>query len=141
MLRCQPANTQPETSPLLVRPDSAGQWFCAMAPKKTATLTALDAVIQASISAREALRQSETLLRRLRRRLEKGSSIAEAMAGLAISDHRQATFDRLTSLEHARRDARRAIISQGVSEGLSLGQLARQWGVSRQLVTRLAKEN
>jgi hypothetical protein len=112
-----------------------------MATTKNATLKAFDGVIQASIAAREALRQSETVLRRMRRRLEKGSSIAEAFAGLAISDHRQATFDRLTALEHARREARRAIIALGVSEGLSLGQMARQWGVSRQLVTRLAKES
>ena len=110
-----------------------------MATTKNATLTALDGVIQASIAARQALRQSETILRRLRRRLERGSSIAEGFAGLDISDHRQATFDGLTALEQARREARRAIIAVGLSEGLSLGQMARQWGVSRQLVTRLAK--
>jgi hypothetical protein len=111
-----------------------------MATTRNATLTALDGVIQASMAARQALRQSETFLRRLRRRLEKGSSLVEALAGLDIADERQSTFDRLTALEHARRDARRAIIALGLSEGLSLGQMARQWGVSRQLVTRLAKE-
>jgi hypothetical protein len=111
-----------------------------MATTKNATLTALDDVIQASMAARQVLRQSETMLRRLRRHLEKGSSLAEAFARIDISHERQATFDRLTALEHARREARRAIIALGVSEGLSLGQLARQWGVSRQLVTRLAKE-
>jgi hypothetical protein len=112
-----------------------------MATTKNATLMALDGVIKASIAARQALRQSETLLGRLRRGLEKGSSLAEAFAGLDIAYERQITFDRLSDLEHARRDARRAIIALGVSEGLSLGQMARQWGVSRQLVTRLAKES
>jgi hypothetical protein len=111
-----------------------------MAKTKTATLTALDAAIQTSISARMALRQSETVLRRLRRRIEKGSSIAEAFSGLNIPDERQLTFDRLKALERARREARRAIIALGASEGLSLGQMARQWGVSRQLLARVAKE-
>ena len=110
-----------------------------MATRQDATLTALDAVIQASISAREALRHSETVLRRIRRRIEKGSSIAEALAGLGIAENRQSTIDRLTALERSRRDARRAMIDLGVSQGLSLGQMARHWGVSRQLIARIAK--
>ena len=110
-----------------------------MATKQDATLTALDAVIRASISARQALRQSETVLNRLRRRIEKGSSITEAMAGLGIAENRQSTFECLTALERARRDARRAMIDLGASQGLSLGHMARQWGVSRQLIARIAK--
>jgi hypothetical protein len=112
-----------------------------MAIRQNVTVKALEGVIEASISARQALRQSETVLRRLQRRIEKGLSVAEAFAGLGMADSRRATFDSINALEHARREARRALIALGMSEGLSLGQMARQWGVSRQLVTRMAKES
>lgn len=110
-----------------------------MATRQDTALKALDAVIEASISARQALRQSETMLRRLRRRIEKGSPVTEAFAGLGIAENRQNTFDHLAALERVRRDARRALIELGVSQGLSLGHMAREWGVSRQLVARIAK--
>jgi hypothetical protein len=104
------------------------------------TLTALDAVLESVKQARRALRQTETAYRQFRRRIEKRSSISQAFSGLGIPERRREINVGLDALEHSRHEARRAIIAQGLSEGLSLGQLARLWGVSRQLITRMAKE-
>lgn len=111
-----------------------------MTDEQIVTLKALDAVLESPREAREALRQTETAYRRFRRRIEKGSSIAEAFAGLGVPERRREITDRLNALEQTRLQARQAIIVQGVAGGLSLGQLARLWDVSRQLVARMAKE-
>ncbi len=82
----------------------------------------------------------ETAYRRFLGRIESGSSVAEAFAALDIPGVRQELTDSLNALEHARHEARRAVIARGTSEGLSFGALARMWGVSRQLIARMAKE-
>jgi hypothetical protein len=110
-----------------------------MAMGQVATLKALDAVLESAAEARQSLRQVETTYRRFRSRIEKGKSVAEAFDGLGIPEGRQEIHDRLADLERTRHEARRAIIALGVSEGLSMGELARLWGVSRQLVSRIAK--
>ncbi len=46
----------------------------------------------------------------------------------------------ISALERARRRTRRQIVIMGRAEGLSLGQLAAFWGVSRQLISRLTRE-
>ena len=111
-----------------------------MAKMQTETLRALDAMLEASAAARESLRRKEMALRRLRRRIEKGTPVAEAFVGLDIPARRREMTDGLSALEYASRNVRRATIALGATEGLSLGEMSRIWGLSRQLVTRLAKE-
>jgi hypothetical protein len=46
----------------------------------------------------------------------------------------------LKELERARYEARSAAFALGLTEGLSIGELGRLYGVSRQLAQRFAKE-
>ena len=112
-----------------------------MSREQVATIKALDAMIEASTSARQSLRRKEIALRRLQRRIEKGTPVSEAFAGLEIPARRREMTEGLEFLEAASRRVRRATIALGATEGLSLGEMSRIWGLSRQLVTRLAKEN
>jgi DNA-directed RNA polymerase subunit N (RpoN/RPB10) len=112
-----------------------------MAIEQIATLEAIDRVLDAMGEARQSLRRAETTYRRFRGRIEKGATVEEAFAGLGVAEQRRDLTDTLDRCEHARHESRLTIIKQGVSEGLSLGALARLWGVSRQLITRLAHES
>ena len=108
---------------------------------KTELLEAIDAALASSRGCRQALRRAETAYRRFRRRIEDGSSVSEALSEPGILEIRQELTDSLNALESARHKARIAIIGHGVSEGLSLGAMARMFGFSRQLIARLAKES
>jgi ribosome-binding protein aMBF1 (putative translation factor) len=110
-----------------------------MAKNRNATLTTTDAFLDISMRVREALRHTENATRRFQRRIESGSSVTEAFSVLGESRQFNALTALLNDLEHARRDCRRAVAAQAKSEGMSHGELARRWGVSRQLVTRIAK--
>ena len=46
----------------------------------------------------------------------------------------------MDALEQARLRYRRFLVAVAQDEGLSLGEIARRWGFSRQLVSRYAKE-
>jgi ribosome-binding protein aMBF1 (putative translation factor) len=110
-----------------------------MAMKRPATLSTTDAFIDISIRLRQALRQTESATRRFQRKIESGSSVTDAFAVLGESQQFNALTALLSDLEQARRECRRAIAAQAKAEGMSQGELARRWGVSRQLVTRIAK--
>jgi len=108
--------------------------------EEIAALEALDAVLEAGRERRQALRRTETLTLRLRRQIEKGTRVTEAMTALGTGDVRRDLSDQIDALVRARHTAQHAIVGLAVSEGVSRGELARVWGVSRQLVSRLAKE-
>lgn len=111
-----------------------------MSIRRNATLTTTDAFIDLSTRVRQALRQTETATRRFQKRIEAGSSVTDAFSVLGDSGLFSALTDLLNDLEHARRECRRAVAAQAREEGMSQGDLARRWGVSRQLVTRIAKD-
>ncbi len=86
------------------------------------------------------LRAKETSYRRMARQLEKGTDIATAMATLGAHVARQELTDSLDDFEHCRHRTRLAITAVGLVEGLSIGDVGRAWGFSRQLAARYAKE-
>jgi hypothetical protein len=111
-----------------------------MAIKRNATLTTMDDFIEISMHVRQALRQTETATRRFQRRIESGSSVTDAFGALGDREGFNTLTDLLSALERARLACRRAVAAQAITEGMSRGELARRWGVSRQLVARIAKD-
>ncbi|HXY45253.1 MAG TPA: hypothetical protein VEH29_13775 [Acidimicrobiales bacterium] len=110
-----------------------------MEPERTAVVERMEVVVKASKDARQALCEAETAIEQFARHLANGSSVRDAFTALRVGDLRKALQDHLEALERARLESRRAVIALGLSEGSSLGELARLWGLSRQLVTRIAK--
>lgn len=107
---------------------------------KDPVVAAVDALVAACEDARAALRGAQTSYRRFSGLMERGVPVREAFAREAISTTRHDLSVRLDELERARHAARRVIIARGLDEGMSLGELARAWGFSRQLAARYAKE-
>jgi len=108
-------------------------------PERIAVLESTEAMLETARAARQAISDAEDGYRRFQSLIERGVSLEEAFSLLEVSDHRRRFNDRLEALDRARMSVRQRVIALGVSEGESLGKMARMWGVSRQLVTRMAK--
>ncbi len=86
------------------------------------------------------LRATRTHYRKVRSLFDRGASTKEALSTVPASDLRQALTEKLSEIDAARHRVRRATIATGMQEGMSIGELGRIWGFSRQLAARYAKE-
>jgi hypothetical protein len=100
----------------------------------------VEELIRASSNAREVMRQSEQTLRRGLKKVELGDDLASAIGTSKPAESRQTVNDALTKLEQCRHQARIRIFALGLDQGLSIGELGRAWGISRQMASRYAKE-
>ena len=64
----------------------------------------------------------------------------EVMRKIGVSDLRADLVERLERFEEARHRMRVACFRVSLTEGLSIGGIARLWGISRQLASRLVNE-
>jgi hypothetical protein len=101
----------------------------------------MEELIEADEEVRCRLVASERVLRRGIARLESGEEIASALEATQAAERRQEVNEALEALQLARHDLRVAVLAAGLEEGMSLSEVARGFGISRQLVQRLAKEN
>jgi Fic family protein len=85
---------------------------------------------------RGVLRQHETFVRRLRRKLEQGKSLRESLDGTAFAYKWARVAEHLDRAEKARHRARLASFVLLQEEGVSVAEMARMWQLSRQLVSR-----
>ena len=110
--------------------------------QRAAAINAVERAISASQALRTNLCSGEVIGRKMIKRLEGGVPISAAVsaAGADPSDLRQTTNDLLDAFEHSRHEMRLAFISPALEEGMSIGEIGRTLGVSRQLAARLAKE-
>ena|SRR3974390_1931799 len=108
---------------------------------KDEVVRSIDELIEANVSVRERLRDAERVLKRARKVFAQGASVAETFKVIPSAEPRQAALmDALKSLTAARHRLRVAVIAAGIDEGMSIGELGRAFGVSRQLAARYAKE-
>ncbi len=112
-----------------------------MSKKRDGVIRAIERLLEADQVVRHELVVSERVLKRGITRLKAGEEIGSALAATQAADRRQGVNDALESLQLARHDLRIAVLSAGLEEGMSLSEVARGFGISRQLVQRLAKEN
>ena len=74
----------------------------------------------------------------LRTRVAKKVPVAEAFSNMAMPWSEVAR--QLDELERARHRVRQAVFALGLSEGMTIGDLGRIYGFSRQLAARIARE-
>jgi hypothetical protein len=86
------------------------------------------------------LRSSRTQNRKTRSQLEKGSSIRDVFSAIPTGDLRHSFTQAMAEVESARHKVRKMAFARGLEEGMSIGELGRIWGFSRQLAARYAKE-
>jgi hypothetical protein len=103
-------------------------------------LAALQESRAQTTSLRHALRRYELVLGRVSRQVEQGALVHEMMRKIGVSELRADLVDRLTRFEEARHTMRVACFQLSHTEGLSIAEIARLWGISRQLASRLVNE-
>jgi aryl-alcohol dehydrogenase-like predicted oxidoreductase len=89
---------------------------------------------------RNHLKSLETGLRRAHRMLENGRLAREIAGSADFAGGRRATSALMHEIQAARHRAQRAQFQLAAAEGSSMADIARAWGVSRQLVSRMVKE-
>ncbi len=78
--------------------------------------------------------------RKVRGRLERGATISDAMSAVPVADLRYSLTEMMADFEAARHRVRQLTIARGLAEGMTINELGRLWGFSRQLAARYAKE-
>ena len=96
----------------------------------------LDELIRVTREARQDLRTYQSALEKNRRHLARGGDASEMNALFDIRAVRATLTERLNAVEHARSVSRVSLWRLQVSEGLTIAEIARSWGFSRQLVSR-----
>jgi len=72
--------------------------------------------------------------------LEQGVPLGEALTELRTAERRLRMTDMLNEFDECRHRLRISITAAGLEEGMSIGDIGRAFGVSRQLAARFAKE-
>jgi hypothetical protein len=111
-----------------------------MGRERELVVTRLGELDEALAKAVAELQSSRANNRKLRKRLEGGESIQAALPTSGVPGGVQRIGSALKQLEEARHKTRTAIFALGLQEGLSIGELGRMYGFSRQLAQRFAKE-
>lgn len=99
-------------------------------------LAALDEFIQATADARDDLSSFQAALEKNRTYLGEGGPAADLPALFDIPTLRSSLTDVLERVEQARMACRRTLWRLQIAEGKSIADIARSWGLSRQLVSR-----
>ena len=108
--------------------------------ERTRAIRALVQLEEAAVNLRQVLRGKDQDIRRIRRQLERGTPISDALVSGNVAQLRREIDQALKRFEQARRGFRVASLALGLSEGKTASDLARLWGVSRQRAAQLAKD-
>jgi hypothetical protein len=105
-------------------------------------IESIERTMEASVALRKHLLESERSGRKMISALKRGVPIPESVAasGSNAAELRRSTNDLLNDFELARHEMRAAFILPSVDGGMSIGEIGRALGVSRQLASRLVRE-
>jgi DNA invertase Pin-like site-specific DNA recombinase len=101
---------------------------------------AVEELIAAVAVARSEMRRAEQALRRALRRITEGEAIESLILLRPPAEKRRAFLDALEEVHRTRHTARQKVFTHAQQHGLSVSELARAWGISRQLASRYLKE-
>jgi hypothetical protein len=111
-----------------------------MTSEREELLALLDELNQAIANAADALEASRADNRRFRMLIAKGTPLRDALPTVPVPESRASVDDALKDMEQKRHQLRRMVLVLGVTEGMALAEVARLYGISRQLASRLAAE-
>jgi DNA-directed RNA polymerase specialized sigma24 family protein len=103
-------------------------------------LASVDEFVDACGQFRKTLSSVAAANRRVRSLVEEGRPVREVLSAIPTSAIRKTMTQQIEDLEASRHNVRRAVFALGLKEGLSIGELGRLMGFSRQLASTYAKE-
>ncbi len=104
------------------------------------TIKLVEDLLDSLAELRTTTRSTEATVRRALKMAKQGADVSTALAACSPAETRQAMNDALKSVEEARHQMRLRIFAEGLSDGMTIGELGRIFGFSRQLAARYAKE-
>ncbi len=104
------------------------------------TIESVEELADSLANARIAIRDVERAIRRALKKVEQGGDIAEGIAAVQPAMSRARLNDALREVERCRHRTRLEVFRLALDSGMSIAELGRVWGFSRQLAARLAKE-
>jgi hypothetical protein len=107
---------------------------------KNETARLVEDLLGALTELRQTTRTTEVGIRRALQRTQRGMDLGTALSALDPAASRQAMNDALKAVEQARHAMRLAVFATALDQGISIGELGRIFGISRQLAARYAKE-
>jgi hypothetical protein len=99
----------------------------------------LDSLLENAATLRAELRTFETALRKARGHLVRGRAAEDLEQVIDIVTARDGLTRAATDFQVSRHSSRVSIFRAQAAEGMSIGSIARSWGISRQLVSRILK--
>jgi hypothetical protein len=118
----------------------SGEMAQTMADNDERMLRCTERLVDAMEHLRLALEKREVALRAARARYDSGNSLSGSLRAANIAEERDELNDALLQLEQRRRESRLAVFRSALDHGMSINELARMWGFSRQMASRYAKE-
>ncbi len=103
-------------------------------------LASVDTFVETCEQFRKTLRSVSVSNRRVRSLVEEGRPVREVLSAIPTSAIRKMMTQQIEELEAVRHNVRKAVFALGLDEGLSIGELSRLMGFSRQLAATYAKE-
>jgi hypothetical protein len=101
----------------------------------------LDSLLASAAALRVELRGFEAALRRVRGHLARGHSAVDLEKVLDITEAREALTRAASDFQLQRHVSRLSVFRVQAADGMSIGAIARSWGLSRQLVSRMLRED
>jgi hypothetical protein len=108
--------------------------------RETVPTEALEELLKALEALRRSTRSSEATIRQALKGAYNGMAISEAVVATQPATSRGTMNDALKAVELARHRVRLVVFAAALDEGVSIGELGRTFGFSRQLAARYAKE-
>ena len=104
------------------------------------TIQFIEDLLESLAELRKSTRATEAAVRRGLKLARDGADVATALRAVSPAHTRQSMNDALKAVEEARHEMRLHIFEIAMQQGLSIGELGRIFGFSRQLAARYAKE-
>ena len=124
----------------VLRPLRIGLYHLAMTDIREDAVRALEDVADALKDAQRALRAAERAARKALQSETRGVPTAAVLRAKPVADYRPDLDEALTNLERARHRVLIANFRVAIDDGMTIGELSRNYGFSRQLGSRYAKE-
>ena len=111
-----------------------------MVSSQDEVVNAIEELIAAIAMARAEMRRAERSLRGALQSIARGEAIESLIVLKPPAGKRQAFLDALEEVHRTRHMVRQKVFTHALAAGLSISEMARAWGISRQLASRYVKE-
>ena len=108
---------------------------------KVSAAEGIEQLIGATSVLRSELNSHEAIFNRLLDEVRVDRKITGVLPAIHADTWRSAVTDAIRGFEAARHRVRLLLVAIEVQEGLSIGEVAKSWGVSRQLASRWVQES